>query len=97
VLETSAERDAVTDFTSGLDRIDLARAAFPGLAPEGGKLIDPAFFLGTAATSAEHRIIYDQTSGVLSYDADGAGGQAQVQLAMFTNTPALHASDLFLI
>jgi Ca2+-binding RTX toxin-like protein len=98
VLETSAQRDTVTDYASGLDRIEFARPAFAGLAGEAGSMLDPAAFgLGAQATAAGHRIIYDEATGVLSYDPDGVGGQAQVQVALFMNKPALEASDLFLI
>ena len=98
VLEISAERDTVVAFTAGLDRIGFAGAAFAGLAGADGTAIDPAaFLLGRNATAAEHRVVYDQTTGVLSYDPVGVGGQAQEQLAVLTNSPALHASDLFLI
>jgi Ca2+-binding RTX toxin-like protein len=98
ILETSAQRDTVTDFTSGVDRIEFARGVFAGFAGAAAGSIDSAaFYLGAGATAAEHRIIYDQASGVLSYDPDGAGGEAQVQLAVLTNKADLQASDLFLI
>jgi len=97
-LETSAQRDTVTDFTSGIDRIEIVTAAFgPEAVAASGALDQAALAFGTEATTAEHRFIYDQASGVLSYDADGLGGQAQVDIAVLTNRPALLASDLFLI
>ena len=66
--------DTVTDFRIADDRIQLDDAVFPGLLP--GSLPAAAFLAGAAATQAEHRILYDTTSGLVSYDPDGLGGQA---------------------
>jgi Ca2+-binding RTX toxin-like protein len=47
------------------------------------------------AATASTRITYDQATGVLSYDADGTGAGAAVQIAIVGTTthPALTASD----
>jgi Ca2+-binding RTX toxin-like protein len=47
------------------------------------------------AATAGTRVIYDQTTGALSYDADGTGAGAAVQIAIIGTTthPALVASD----
>jgi VCBS repeat-containing protein len=67
--------DTVTDFTPGFDHIALSRAVFAALGP-AHHLAAAAFSDdGTAHTRAEH-VIYNPTTGDLSYDANGsmAGG-----------------------
>ena len=46
----------------------------------------------TAAT-----LLYNTTTGVLSYDSDGFGGVAAIEIALLNNKAALTASDFLLI
>lgn len=67
--------DAILDFTAADDSIFLDHADFASIAV--GRLAPSAFHKGAAAAGAEDRIIYDDASGQLFYDADGSGaGQA---------------------
>ena len=52
--------------------------------PEGA-LAASAFVNGTAALDANDRIIFDSTTGNVSYDADGVGGAAAVVFAKIEN------------
>lgn len=52
---------------------------------------------GTAATIASHNLVYNAATGALFYDADGQGGVAQVQIAVFSSKPLLDATDFILI
>ena len=98
VLETSANRDTITDFAAGVDKIGIVRSAFAGFAGSAvGALSAADFTLGTAATTAAHNLIYDQATGNLWYDADGVGGIAQVQLALISAAPVLSAADFVLV
>jgi Ca2+-binding RTX toxin-like protein len=54
------------------------------------------FVLGNKATAANHHFVYDQSTGTLSYDADGNGAAASLQIAQFKAGTAIGASD-FLI
>jgi Ca2+-binding RTX toxin-like protein len=95
VLGSSADMDTIRDFGRGADRIEFAKWAFTALSSGA---LDPAEFrLGTAATTADQHIIYDRATGALYYDADGVGGQAQVQVALLSDKPALDAGAFFVI
>ncbi|MBB3019961.1 Ca2+-binding RTX toxin-like protein [Microvirga lupini] len=82
-------KDTITDFNVADDRIDLARSMFTafGVSDVGG-LKSTAFTIGSHAATTEHRIIYDQTTGVLSYDADGSGGSfTSLEFATLSTKP----------
>ena len=49
------------------------------------------------ADSSFDRIIYDQITGALSYDADGTGAIAQVQFAELDPALALTNNDFFIV
>ncbi len=71
--------DRIKDFTPKDDTIQLSSAIFGGLA--AGKLADSAFAKGASASDTNDRIIYDDKTGALYFDADGNGAGAQVQFA----------------
>ena len=56
-----------------------------------------AFVQAAAATNADQHIIYNSTTGVLSYDADGKGGSAAIAFAQLTKGQALAASDFLVV
>lgn len=93
--------DTITDFVSGTDAIAFSKAAFAGLAGLAtGTLPSTAFWSGAGVTSAhdaDDRLIYNTTTGVLYYDADGSGtASAIVQVAVLgtTSHPSLAFSDV---
>jgi Ca2+-binding RTX toxin-like protein len=57
------------------------------------------FTLGTAAADANDRIVYDQTTGNLLYDADGTGATAAVQFATLgaTTHPVIAFTDFLMV
>ena len=88
--------DTLQDFTSGADKLSFSRAVFTGFSGTGAMSVD-AFWSGAgvnAAQDATDRFIYNTTTGVLWYDADGTGASAVVQVAQLSG--ALVFSD-FLI
>ena len=87
--------DQILDFQAGVDRIGLGAGEFAGLAP--GSLAAGAFWIGSAAADADDRIIYDNATGALYFDADGNGAGAQVQFANMSNGLALTANDFVVI
>ena len=94
VFNTAGEGgDTITDFTSGQDHLVLSSLGFGLTGPlsEGH-----GFGYGTTATGTGPELIYDQASGALRYDADGAGAGAAVLLATLTNHAALVAGDIII-
>jgi serralysin len=87
----SGNVDTIVDFLNGADVIALDDAIFTALAP--GPLPASAFVVGSAATTADHRIIFTGgTSRELYYDPDGTGPAAAVHFATIENTSAVNAS-----
>ena len=101
-------RSAITDIADGGsltqqrpdDAIWLAKAVMAGLGSTTGALSGDAFWGGTnisASHDATDRVIYNQTTAALYYDADGNGTTAAIQIAQFTAGTALTAADFFII
>jgi Ca2+-binding RTX toxin-like protein len=96
VLNASTNVDRISDFRVADDTLQLDDAFFAGIGALGtlaaGKLA-----LGTAATQADDRIVYDGASGRIYFDADGSGAGAQVLFAAVTAGTALTASDFLIV
>jgi Ca2+-binding RTX toxin-like protein/uncharacterized protein YxjI len=88
--------DAITDFVSGTDRIALDDAVFTAIGGPGA-LNPNAFFAGAAAHDADDRIIYNQSTGQLFYDADGTGAGAAILFATLNAGTTLTVSDFTVI
>ena len=76
----AANAATVGDFTVGSDQIALSLKIF-SQAGAAGALNADAFHAGSVATDSSHRILYDNMTGALSYDADGTGGTAAILFA----------------
>lgn len=96
----SADRDDITDFVSGTDKIVLDKSVFTVFAAyaSGAAITAADFVMGTAATNGNQNIIYDNTTGALYYDQDGNGGAfSQVMIADLGGNPALLFSDIVIL
>ncbi|MER9067607.1 calcium-binding protein [Mesorhizobium sp. M0902] len=87
--------DKVTDFNKLQDKIHLDDAVFAGL--KLGGLSSDAFFAGTAAHDSSDHIIYNSSTGALSFDSDGIGGAAQIQFATLSPGLSLAAGSFLVI
>jgi hypothetical protein len=81
--------DAIGDFTSGSDRMAFNQTVFTHT---------PVFALVAGAgpqvaTSANSTFLYDSTTGLLSYDADGNGAGAAVAIATLSPSLTLALTD----
>jgi Ca2+-binding RTX toxin-like protein len=83
--------DRLADFTAADDTIRLDDAIFTTLATGG--LAGTAFVAGAAATTAAHRIVYNQATGQIFYDSDGSGSALAILFATATPGTAIGAAD----
>ena len=94
-LNAASNVDTIQDYNVAQDSIWLEDAVFTGLTL--GKLAAAAFTTGAAATTANHRIIYNAATGALSFDADGNGGGAAIQFASLAAGLAMNAGEFTVI
>jgi Ca2+-binding RTX toxin-like protein len=95
-LDAATNVDRITDFSVADDTILLDRDIFSsslGL----GNISAGELVIGPAAQDANDRIIYDSSTGALFYDADGVGGNAQVQFAILSTGLALTNLDFLVV
>jgi Ca2+-binding RTX toxin-like protein len=90
--------DHLLDFQSGVDKLVVFRAWLGQ--PAGAEAAIPGinFVSGASpvANSATPQLLYNTTTGALTFDPDGNGGGAAIALARFTVGTALTASDIFM-
>ena len=96
-LDGATNRDTITDFVAGTDRILLDDAVFASLAP--GSLATENFVKNASGTPVDGNdfIVYNTTTGALSYDPDGVGGQAAIAFATLTSLPILTFVDFSVV
>ena len=90
--------DRITDFRNAggdNDTIRLENAVFAGLV--NGNLSIAAFRQGTQAADADDRIIYNNITGELFFDANGSGAGAGVLFAVLDNPITLTNADFVVI
>jgi Ca2+-binding RTX toxin-like protein len=97
VFQSRNERvDRITDFNSAQDSILVSATGFGGGLVRGNPLAASQFRLGTAALDANDRFIYNRSSGVLSFDADGTGTAfTRIAIASLIPGVALTSADIF--
>jgi serralysin len=76
--------DTLADFNVADDTIQLSQAIFTGLG--FGAVDAAAFVIGTAATEADDRIVFDDQTGALYYDPDGNGAGEAIRFATLSLT-----------
>ncbi|WP_141703894.1 hypothetical protein [Methylobrevis pamukkalensis] len=87
--------DIITDFVSGLDRIELDDAIFTAI--PRGTLKAGNFVVGTVPGDTNDRILYNAANGRLSYDADGTGATAAIHFATLSGAPDISAGDFVIV
>ncbi len=94
-LNASSNVDKITDFSVGDDTVRLENSVFTALAT--GTLAAGAFYVGTAAHDASDRIIYNKTTGALTYDSNGNAAGGAVQFATLSTNLALTNADFMVV
>ena len=86
--------DVVTDYVVANDTVEMSNTIYTGLTVG---TLSASLFLSSAtgaATTADQRVIYNSTTGALSYDADGNGAGAAVQFATLSAGLAMVAAEI---
>ena len=89
--------DSIRDFVPGLDKLQLTSAGFAGLAP--GVLAGNNFVSGIAPAPnlVAPQFLYDTTTGLLAFDADGTGGGTAVTLVSLVGMPTITTADVVVL
>jgi Ca2+-binding RTX toxin-like protein len=95
-LDGTNNIDRILDFAAVEDTVVLDRSVFNGIS-QNGTLSAAAYYNGTMAHDLDDRVIYDQSTGRIFYDADGAGSVAAVLFAQITAGTALTNADFFAV
>lgn len=93
-LDALSNVDTILDYSTADDRIWLDDAVFTALT--AGNDPGAAFVIGSAATSAAHRLIYNSVNGSLSYDADGVGGDDAIVFARIGAGQAMTSAEFMI-
>ncbi|MEI6757066.1 MAG: hypothetical protein FDX18_10685 [Chlorobium sp.] len=93
--------DAISDFTSGSDKLELLLSLFSNIKGTDGVFTSADILIGAGATKGsalgnEH-LIFNTSTKALYYDADGSGAGAGVQFATLTGVATLAYTDVVLI
>jgi Ca2+-binding RTX toxin-like protein len=111
VFDTTSSKsntDTIKDFKAGQDKIALDNALFKpsksfygaikkGTPDKPFKLAKAFFTIGSHATDQNDHLVYNRKTGVLSYDKDGSGKAAAVEIAKFSNKASISEKDFFII
>ncbi|MEQ1673234.1 MAG: calcium-binding protein, partial [Hyphomicrobium sp.] len=83
--------DRIYDFTTA-DFIKIDATAVPSLTALQGY----EFVAGTAALDVSDRVIYEQATGSLWFDADGSGSAAKILFAILDTKPVISSADVLM-
>lgn len=93
---TKTHSDTITDYNVANDTIQLENSIFTALTATGTLAVSQ-FKIGTQALDANDFIIYNNSTGVLLYDADGNGVGASVQIVTMGTGLAMTNADIVVI
>lgn len=98
LLNAATNRDTLVDFVVADDTIRLDRTVFNKLSTLGSLNAGQFCASGNgAAGDGNDYLLYNTSTGALSYDADGNGGGAAIQFATLSTKPTLSAADFVVV
>jgi serralysin len=86
-------RDTITDFVSGVDRLEFDDAGFSSLIA-GGPV---SLAINSSLASGFAGFTFNTGTKVLSFDSDGLGGAAATEIARLSTTATLSANDFWVV
>lgn len=88
--------DLIVDFVATDDSIVLDQSIFSSLSTGtlGSLLLQ---VLRDRSVDGNDYILYNTTTGAISYDSDGSGSTAAIQFATLYNKPTISAADFFVL
>ena len=90
--------DVITDFSAAQgDHLAIWHLGFGGGLPSSGSLDTQQFVAGTAPTAAIGQFLWNSSASTLSWDVDGTGSRAAVQIAVLKGVTTLSASNITLV
>jgi Ca2+-binding RTX toxin-like protein len=92
---TTLSKDTITDFSVKDDTLQLENSVFGKLIKTG--VLSAANFKVGAATDNNDYVLYNSSTGVVSYDANGNGAGGTTQIAVLGAHLALTHLDFFVI
>jgi Ca2+-binding RTX toxin-like protein len=100
-LSSKSNLDRITDFNVKDDSLYLDNPIFKklgsGSMSSPKKLSSSFFTVGDKAKDGNDYVIYNKTTGILSYDADGSGSGGAVAVAKLPKNLAMTSSDIYII
>lgn len=87
--------DSISDFKSGADHLAFVGSDYGFSNLKLGETL--IIGVNAVANGSGPALLYDKTTGLLSYDADGAGGVDAVGIATLLNRPVLTEHDFMLV
>jgi Ca2+-binding RTX toxin-like protein len=81
IVDPDTNVDIITGFNVVDDTIRLDATIFSSSLVPDNSVAGSQFFVGAAAGDANHRIIYNNTTGAVLYDSDGTGPTPHIQFA----------------
>jgi len=89
--------DTIKDFSRSDDGIVLDNSIYKGLGTPEKNIRKAAFWSGTKAHDKDDRIVYDNKTGAIYYDADGTGKIAPVKFAVVGKNLKLDHTDFWVV
>ena len=101
-LNANSNRDLITDFVSGTDKLSCSKLVFQGFTSTATAITSSQFRSGagiSTASTTSHRFLYDSSTGLLRFDADGSRSVSKpitVALLGTSSHPVLAFTDFVL-